>query len=83
MNAHKLHMLFDIAQDLYRGEQKKSGMVDPIPFAWVHNETGELIVYSAFQSDSASLMRQLGIKPSHRERNVHDPLPPNQTKTNR
>lgn len=65
MNVTKLHKLFDLAQDLYREKQRESGMADPIPFAWARNdETGELVIYSAFQNGSKEIERLLKIPPS-------------------
>lgn len=64
MNATTLHKMFDMAQDLYREKQKESGMVDSIPFAWARNDdTGELIVYSAYQSHSKDIEKLLQIPP--------------------
>lgn len=64
MNTVKISRMFDIAQDLYREKQRESGMVDPIPFAWARNDdTGELIIYSAFQPQSKDIERLLGILP--------------------
>jgi hypothetical protein len=64
MNPVKLARMFDIAQDLYSEKQKDSGMVDAIPFAWARNdETGELIIYSAYSAHSKDLERLLEIPP--------------------
>lgn len=63
-SVDQLWKLFDIAQELYRDRQHESGVIDPIPFAWVRNDqTGELIVYSAFQKHSKDIEKLLGIPP--------------------
>lgn len=64
MTPDKLHRLFDIAQDLYREKQHESGVMEPIPFAWARNDdTGELIIYSAFESHSKDIEKMLEIPP--------------------
>lgn len=54
---------FRVLEREYRTQQKESGMVTPKPFIWVkNNETGELVVYSAFGEHSREIMEMLGIK---------------------
>ena len=49
MNAKKLRLLFALAEEIYHDEQRKPGVIDPMPFCWAHNsDTGQLVVYSSW-----------------------------------
>lgn len=49
MNQEKLNKLFELCEELYQEEQKKSGMISPIPYCFAkHNKTKALIVFSSF-----------------------------------
>jgi hypothetical protein len=43
MDNEDIQKLIDLGYDLYKLEQKKSGMITPIPFAWVQDLNGTTI----------------------------------------
>lgn len=53
MTERKLKKLFALATELFHEEQKKSGMLRPMPYAWAkNNETGCFLAFSAFPAQS-------------------------------
>jgi hypothetical protein len=54
--------LFDAASKLYQEEQRRSGMVSPLPFAFVIDKSrGAILVYSEFGVPSRELADKLKI----------------------
>ncbi len=48
LSTKKRNTLFDIAQELYAEELKKSGMAS-LPYAWIQNNlTGEYLIYTPY-----------------------------------
>lgn len=62
MNERDMRRFAELAQDFYREQQEKSGMVEPIRKAWASNEDeGLLIIVSVFDKHSRVLAKQTGI----------------------
>jgi hypothetical protein len=61
MKREKLEKLFELAEELYREEQIKSGMV-VLPYAWAETN-GRLLVFSVHSTHSTEIKAALkGIK---------------------
>lgn len=58
MTKKKLEKLFELCEELYAEEQKKSGMVTPIPYAWA-KRGGELLVYSSWNISSEKIQKAI------------------------
>lgn len=60
MTKKKLEKLFELAEELYWEEQKKSGMTTPMPYVWAKNEErGFFLAFSAFGVDSEIMEKKL------------------------
>jgi hypothetical protein len=60
MTKKKLKILFELAEELYAEECKKSGNCVE-PFCWASNGNGGLLVFSAFGVPSKKLAKELRI----------------------
>lgn len=53
---------FRVFEREFKQQQNDSGMMTPKPFIWVRNdETGELVIYSAFGQYSKEILEKLGV----------------------
>jgi len=60
MTKKKLEKLFELAEELYWEEQRKSGMITPMPFVWAKNkEKGHFLAFSAFGVNSKIMEKKL------------------------
>ena len=57
MKKKDIETMFALARQLYSEEQENTGMLTPIPYCYVkNNNTGELLVFSAFGEESKKLL---------------------------
>jgi len=58
MTQKELRTLFDLAEKLYQQEQKKSGMLTPMPYAYAEGE-GKFLAISIHGPHSSSMKKKL------------------------
>jgi len=58
MDNHELEKLFELVTKLYLEEQAKSGLLQPLPYAFA-KKGGELLVFSPFSADSKGILSRL------------------------
>lgn len=58
MSKTKLQQLFDLAEELYLEEMKKSGM-STLPYAWAKNDSGGFLAFSWFSEHSKTVEAKL------------------------
>lgn len=58
MSKTKLQELFDLAEELYLEELKKSGMLTP-PYAYAKNDSGAFLAFSWFGEHSQIMEAKL------------------------
>ena len=61
MTQKKLTKLFELASELYSEEQKKSGMIEPLPCCYAEKD-GMLIMFSGFGVFSRRLKKAADIE---------------------
>jgi len=60
MKKKDIETMFALARQLYSDEQENTGMLAPIPYCYVkNNNTGELLVFSAFGGESRKLLNDI------------------------
>ena len=59
MSKKDLKTFFALAEKLYWQEQKKSGMISPIPYAWASDGSERLVAVSMFGVHSDNMKEKL------------------------
>ena len=60
----KIKLLMELAEELYHEEQKKSGMITPLPYAFIEGK-GKFLIFCNWPKDSKEVSKLLNEKYGH------------------